>query len=119
MFSCEFGEISKNTFFHRTPLVATSVKLNFMLDFTTKLSNCYYKLCQVWCITKWGKYDCYYNVQQLFCIRKRGRWYWKVEQTGITKWNNFHYKVRQVLQTVAAIMKLHNYYKVGQYNSGF
>ena len=68
---------------------------------------------------KVGQVDCYYNVQQLFCIRKRGRWYWKVEQTGITKWNNFHYKVKQVLQTVAAIMKLHNYYKVGQYNSGF
>ena len=25
MFSCEFCEISKNTFFHRTPLLAASV----------------------------------------------------------------------------------------------
>ena len=27
MFSCKFCEISKNTFFHRTPLVAVSVRL--------------------------------------------------------------------------------------------
>ena len=27
MFSCEFCEISKNTFFHKTPLVATSEAL--------------------------------------------------------------------------------------------
>ena len=29
MFSCEFCEISKNTFFHRTPLVAASLKSQY------------------------------------------------------------------------------------------
>ena len=31
MFSCEFCEISKNSFFYRTPLVAASVKQNSVL----------------------------------------------------------------------------------------
>ena len=35
VFSCEFCEISKNTFFHRTPLVAASVEKTF-IDFSNK-----------------------------------------------------------------------------------
>ena len=31
VFSCEFCEVYKSAFFHRTPLVAASVKYNFML----------------------------------------------------------------------------------------
>ena len=35
VFFCEFCEISRNTFFHRTPLVAASGKLNFLLMILT------------------------------------------------------------------------------------
>ena len=35
VFFCEFCEISKNTFFHRTPLVAASGKLNLLLMILT------------------------------------------------------------------------------------
>ena len=34
VFSCEFGEISKNTFFHRTTLVAASGYSIFMFSLT-------------------------------------------------------------------------------------
>ena len=33
VFSCEFCEISKNTFFHRTPLVAASKNLSWLLSY--------------------------------------------------------------------------------------
>ena len=33
MFSGEFNDISKNTFWHKTPFVAASVKLKFSLNF--------------------------------------------------------------------------------------
>ena len=37
VFSCEFSEISKNTFFYRTPLVAASV--NFLTKYLYSLKN--------------------------------------------------------------------------------
>ena len=54
MFSCEFSEISKKTFFHKTPLVAASV---FTYVFTkvplglTLISKCF-----------WGELVLYGNV---------------------------------------------------------
>ena len=35
VFSCEFCEISKNTFLHRTPLVASSVRISWGSDDVT------------------------------------------------------------------------------------
>ena len=37
VFSCEFCEISKNTFFQRTPPVATSVRLRRLTGFSIRL----------------------------------------------------------------------------------
>ena len=42
MFSCEFCEISKNTFFHRTPLVAASAFQTF-----DKMNNLDQKCCHM------------------------------------------------------------------------
>ena len=42
MFSCEFGEIFKNTFYYRTPLVAASLgktKFSGMLDYNLNFMN--------------------------------------------------------------------------------
>ena len=42
MFSCEFGEIFKNTFYYRTPLVAASLgktKFSGMLDYNLNSMN--------------------------------------------------------------------------------
>ena len=35
-FSCEFFGISKNTFFHRTPPLAASVKISYLFHFQQK-----------------------------------------------------------------------------------
>ena len=37
VFYCEFSEISKNTFFYRTPLVAASVSSKFYILFFSKI----------------------------------------------------------------------------------
>ena len=46
VFSCEFCEISKNTFFHRTPLVAASVRYRCLQDpkYVSALSNQIFKI---------------------------------------------------------------------------
>ena len=46
VFSCEFCEISKNTFFHRTPLVAASVQYRCLQDpkYVFALSNQIFKI---------------------------------------------------------------------------
>ena len=49
MFSCEFCEISKNSFFHRTPLVAASVlKITKMAWIVKKtvITVDFWKLCE-------------------------------------------------------------------------
>ena len=43
VFSCEFCEISKNTFFHRTPLVAASVLFSPAMKFGSLVYKAFYK----------------------------------------------------------------------------
>ena len=43
MFSCEFCEISKNTFFHRTPLVAASEERYYKDSIASEF--------HIWCIS--------------------------------------------------------------------
>ena len=79
--------------------------------------NIYYKVGQLFFITKWGRQTVlqsgaaffYYKVRQANCVTKWG-------SSFITKWGRFYYKVEQVLQSGASfITKLGRYYKVGHY----
>ena len=45
VFSCEFCEISKNTFYYRTPLVAASVMIKHAFRLITGFSYLFYALC--------------------------------------------------------------------------
>ena len=59
VFYCEFCEISKNTFFHRSPRVAASERLRKERKFTSEASSFFLYLCSGFCkvfyVWKWKK----------------------------------------------------------------
>ena len=71
VFSCEFCEISKNTFFHRTPLVAASVY--YLRKKLSKFSNAQRKVFHAisfqLCSTAYSKFSLNVSLREINCIK--------------------------------------------------
>ena len=97
------------TIFYKMLWFVNLLKTNFMLDFITISGKRYYKVGQLWCITKYDK--CCYKVRQSSCTTRWGKKYYKVGQfslqTGadIAKRGNFYYKIRKLLQSGVMVTK--------------